>query len=347
MLPSFLIDLEVRTLDQPSDQSLAEYEAAGSKIIYYDRLCWPAPRTFARTAHTNHEFEIQQSDRNFGNMMPKADMEVVRSPPIWPLRDLEMPESDLSIEHLNSLLYTDGPAIDEPKASLWPLDDLQCVESNHVDAVKISTVREGAKMAVADLYTTEGEETEHINKSTNKATHRSSNYPGTTITEAQHSVLLTAELLEIILSFLPSTDLWRMTYVCHSWSELIMSSPTLRTNLWFKSRAAPQTPTRGWGNQNKVQFICNPILESLNIVHGNTLTYNYDFYTSFNFPARWRTVKAPWRDMQICEPPIQQVFLSSSWLNKYLHCETGITAGQIADRVELSRTGTLRTFHSV
>lgn len=345
MLPSFLIDPNITTLDRSSDRGLAEYEAAGNQIKYYDRLCWPTTRTFAVLADTAQEFEVPQSERNCGSMMPRLTDEVIRSPPIWPLRDLEMPESDLSIQHLNSLLYTDEPSTEDQKSPLWPLDDLQCGHADDVDADKNSTVRGGAKVAVADLYT-EADDARQIDESRIGISQAGGDPTGTSMNAAQHSVLLTAELLEIILFFLPSTDLWKMTHVCHSWSEFIMSSPTLRKNLWFTSESAPQMPTRPYRNPDGVYFAANEVLDSLNLIRGNSFTQTDNFRASFSFPARWLVVKAPWRDMQICEPPIKQVFLSSSWLDKYLYCETGITAGQVADRVELSRTGTLRAFHS-
>lgn len=165
-----------------------------------------------------------------------------------------------------------------------------------------------------------------------------------TSSQAQHSVLLTAELLELILSFLPSPKLWRARYVCHSWQGLIMTSPSLRRALWFTSTAPAQTPMRAWNTPARDIFTLNPVLRSLNLLKGGG--FGHHKLTDVNFPARWRTVRAPWRDMQICEPPIQRVFLSSSWLDKYLECETGITTGQLADRLELSCVGTLSSFHS-
>jgi hypothetical protein len=205
-----------------------------------------------------------------------------------------------------------------------------------------SLLREGAKIAVEELYPAETElQTDGI--TVNEApTPLWDTVFDSSSSEAQNSVLLTVELLELILSFLPSPDVWRARNVCHSWKELVMTSPSLRTSLWFTSTVPPQTPVRG--KLSKETFTINPVLEALNLVKASQFTY-YKL-ANVNFPARWRTVKAPWRELQICEPPIQRVFLNSSWLDKYLECETGITAGMLADKLELSRVGTLSSFHS-
>jgi len=65
---------------------------------------------------------------------------------------------------------------------------------------------------------------------------------------------------------------------------------------------------------------------------------------NITFPPRWQIKEAPWREMQICEPPINRVFLRSSWLEKYVEVEGGITAGTMADLLEF-QTGVLYYRH--
>jgi hypothetical protein len=249
--------------------------------------------------------------------------------------EIEIPESDFNVMFPERI--PEGDMGKRPP--LWPLADLK-EDGNVVMSVEKSLVKKGgAKMTLEELYPEQGDrKVDGAHAEDTISTPVSNNIS----TDARRSVLLTAELLELILSFLPSPDLWHARNVCQSWDELIMTSPSLLRVLWFTSNLPAQIAARNV--TPKDVFTVNPVLESLNLV--NTERYGHYKFASFNFPARWRVVKAPWRDLQICKPPIQRVFLSSSWLEKYLECETGLTAGMIADKVELSRVGTLSSFHS-
>ncbi|KIW04064.1 uncharacterized protein PV09_04882 [Verruconis gallopava] len=230
------------------------------------------------------------------------------------------------------------PEVDLGKrVPLWPLRDLEASEDKQAASeYESSAVRHGARVAVEDLYLEDLLSTSGDKHSPTRPT-----VFGERLSVAQASVLQTAELLELLLSFLPSATLWQARYVCKSWRELIETSPMLRRNLGYTSTLPPQAPTRETAIHTV--FKINPVLESLNLVKTNRNLFKI---ADFNFPARWRTVKAAWRDLQLCEPPIQRVFLASAWLDKYLECESGLTAGMIADRVELSRVGTLSSVHT-
>lgn len=223
------------------------------------------------------------------------------------------------------------------RPSLWPLQDLLETPNANTTIEQSNVTRDSAKMTVGQLYPEVAIASHPLD-----AESIIDNPFKEGLVEAQSSVILTVELLELILSFLPGPDLWRARNTCHSWQELVMTSPSLRRALWLTTDTPAEAPVRYKPPRDAFQI--NPVLESLNLV--KPMGYGLFKLAEVNFPARWRTVKAPWREMQICHPPISTVFLTSSWLDKYLECETGITAGQLADRLELSRVGTLSSYHS-
>ena len=265
--------------------------------------------------------------------------EVILSPRRFEADD----DYDPSLLHLNSLLPRPQPS---QRPSLWPLTGLEEDGSPSEGEWEGSCTRPGAKVAIADLYdirSTTRNEAVSTEDDGGLARVLAETSPVDPTAVAQRAVLHTAELLEIVLASLPSIDLWQASYVCRSWSELVSTSPTLRRRLGFTSDSKPGRPEQTFNSD--YHFAMNPVLDSLNLIRA-TGTSCTNVRATINFPARWRTVKAPWRDLQICEPPIQRMFLQSSWLDKYLECETGITAGMVADRVELSRAGVLKLFHS-
>lgn len=184
---------------------------------------------------------------------------------------------------------------------------------------------------------------------------------------ALSNVLLTTELMESILAKLSPLNLYLSRQVCYTWRNLIDTSPTLQTRM-LRTSALPQKP--GYGNPyNSPQFILNPILIHLNLLSHPTApaacsrcgsgsqncnrhvsSFDHMFkIAQCHFPPRWRIEKgADWREVQLFDPPIQQVFLRSSWLEKYVigNEGVGVTAGQIADLLEF-QTGALFLRHSV
>lgn len=262
-----------------------------------------------------------------------------------PTRDEDVAHHDRSILHLNDSLPAESLGVVEEQ---WSLSDLT-IEGEKKAVEADNTVRNGAKVAVADLY--------HQRKISESATAVKDNIAEVTEAlastslegqdcAAHHAVLRTTELLEIILGFLPRPALWRQTYVCQTWRDLILTSPTLKRHVGFTSMSRPQMPVHERISTAQIYKI-NPVLNSLNLIHkDDNVNGVWPLRTTVNFPARWRTVNAHWRDLQICEPPLQRVFLQSAWLDKYIECETGVTAGILADRLELSRTGIVKLSHS-
>lgn len=250
---------------------------------------------------------------------------------------------DGGIEHtipgLNSLFPKHAMVF---RSSLYPLQDLVDSEATE-QLIDHAQIRKGAKVAVADLYISSEDLRKRQDGDRNLAEALVNIRLENSIASAQYSVLHTTELLELILSFLPVADLYQSANVCASWKDLITTSPTLRRALFgLKNTSVPPAPEH---YSSKPAFVVNPILDSLNLVRA--CKDSGPFQANINFPARWRTVSALWRDIQVCEPPIRRIFLQSSWLDKYLECDTGVTAGMVADKVELSRVGTLRLFHSM
>jgi hypothetical protein len=163
-------------------------------------------------------------------------------------------------------------------------------------------------------------------------------------------VLNTTELLELILSHLPPTSLYLSRNACTHWFSLIATSPSLKSSLWFHSPTPAKLPNIDYvPRRSSPQFELNPILQDLNIFQSRHTEWDdcnrRHWFASITFPPRWLTRNAYWREMQITEPPIKRVFLRSSWLDKYVECETGVTAGMLSDLLEF-QVGRLYYFHS-
>jgi hypothetical protein len=165
---------------------------------------------------------------------------------------------------------------------------------------------------------------------------------------AAAQVLNLTEMLEAILLQLTPTSLYYARDVCEYWRAVIEASPILLRRLWPET-STPITVTREYySDLDPKPLKLNPILEGLHLFASHPGTY-FDCYRRYYFadatlPLRIRSKKAYWREMQLTEPPVKQVFLRSSWLEKYIFCETGVTAGQVADLLEF-REGRLYFNH--
>jgi hypothetical protein len=194
---------------------------------------------------------------------------------------------------------------------------------------------------------------------------KSRDTPTTTNTEAPSNparsaiedVLNTTELLELILCHTLPVTLYKMRYTCSRWKALIETSPTLRKVLFLDSKRPAINPQRSYSHATSTTlFTLNPILSSLKVLSASSVrisishtewdVHNHKhIFCTIHFPPRWRIRGAFWREMQIADPPIKRVFLRSSWLEKYIEREGGITAGVLADLLEF-QTGRLYFFHS-
>lgn len=136
--------------------------------------------------------------------------------------------------------------------------------------------------------------------------------------------LTTPELLELILSFLPLRSLLLSQRTCKQWHNLISTSPTLQTLLYFQSSPRPTTPT--------TSFTLNPLLTSAfpflfaphqaqtaerspdwDIEYGDLdIPATLDpclkpfFYSSFHRrPEAFKRKEASWRRMHVSDPPVR------------------------------------------
>ncbi|RDI80327.1 hypothetical protein Vi05172_g9657 [Venturia inaequalis] len=183
---------------------------------------------------------------------------------------------------------------------------------------------------------------------------------------ATSKVLTTTELLETILTNLPPVQIYLSRQICNPWKATINTSPTLQTRLTLRSKTPPQK-TMTWGrgyNPRAPQFVLNPILIERNLLsvprdgagvgvvgvgyNDHELDLDMVRMAHCHFPPRWRVERGVgWGELQICDPPMRQVFLRSSSLHKYV-CGgegKGVTAGQVAGLMEFG-VGTLYLWHS-
>jgi hypothetical protein len=153
-------------------------------------------------------------------------------------------------------------------------------------------------------------------------------------------------MLECILLQLTPTSLYHARTVCEYWCAVVEASPILFKRLWPDS-STPIIPSLEI-NQMRQPFELNNILQGLNLFTPRTPVtdecHRLHYFAEVTLPPRYLTKTAYWREMQLTEPPIKKLFLRSNWLEKYISCETGITAGQVADLLEF-REGRLYYFH--
>jgi len=163
---------------------------------------------------------------------------------------------------------------------------------------------------------------------------------GSIFDSASQNVINTTELLEMILSGLPPVDIYFSRRVCRQWKNIVDLSPSLRHRIWISTSEPAIRPTASppYGNKYGFKFILNPTLERLKIFTGAESIldecYHQHWFCNIHFPPRWQIRDAPWRGMQITNPPVKSVFLRSNWLEKYVEAENGITAEMIADLLE-------------
>ncbi|KAJ4346748.1 uncharacterized protein N0V89_010680 [Didymosphaeria variabile] len=144
--------------------------------------------------------------------------------------------------------------------------------------------------------------------------------------------LTTPELLEYILAFLPPRDLLLVQRVCKPWHDLITTSPTLQTLLYF--RAPPPSSSPSLTPFSSSEYTLNPLLKSAfpflfspNKVQSAERAEDWDvewgdlelpaavdpnvkpfIYSSFNRnPAAFRRKEASWRRMHISNPPVRTI----------------------------------------
>jgi hypothetical protein len=231
---------------------------------------------------------------------------------------------------------------------IWPLSDAEGVN----DLTKqLSTFNLPTSLSMAKCNNPQST-TVHINEgvSKNLPSREESATLEQTIDTAMSQVLNTTELLELILSNLPATTLYHSRNTCTLWRSLISTSPTLLKYLWFQPSGQPKLPSRPvFQLRDPIVFELNPILQELGIFTARQTEYDEcnrrHWFASISFPPRWVTKDAFWRNMYVTEPPIQSLFLRSSWLEKYIECETGITVGMLSDLLEF-QVGRLYFFHS-
>jgi hypothetical protein len=247
---------------------------------------------------------------------------------------------------------------------IWPLDDDDKGEVNEA-TLKFSTMNLESSLSVskcnnplpAPVVVKNMAKSPSTKLQHEQTSHSDPKESTTIIASAAQQVLNTTELLEQILSYLDPFPLYRFRTVSAHWTSLIQTSPTLRSNLWLSTAAealvplctTPHYPSAPSEMSYSGGFEINPILTALNIFRTSAseehLYYAPSFLLSIRFPARWRTRDAFWRGMQITSPPVKRLFLRSSWLEKYVQCESGITAGMLADLLEF-QTGALFLCHT-
>jgi hypothetical protein len=158
----------------------------------------------------------------------------------------------------------------------------------------------------------------------------------------------TQELFEAILSFLPAEDiLVRGQRVCKNWKNVIATSPTIQTRLWFKSQASePISPdllsavdpllTSPWTQESRSY---RDQLERNHPLYNGNVMYNPLFYCvlherSNDMPHRGNTQPA----YNYADHPVHHSFdiddfeklskVQRSWLDMYL-TEPPVTTAQL------------------
>jgi hypothetical protein len=232
---------------------------------------------------------------------------------------------------------------------IWPLSDYG--EVNPITK-KLSTFNLPSSLSMAKCNNPQSAVI-HINEGSRKLTTPREVEPTrteeATIDTAVAQVLHTAELLELILSNVSPTTLYHSRNTCTLWRTLIDTSPTLSKCLWFQPSGPAIFPSRDYQQtQGSPPFKLNPIMQDLGIFNARHTEWDechrQHWFANITFPPRYITKNALWREMQVTQPPIRSVFLRSSWLEKYVECEAGITVGMLSDLLEF-QVGRLYFFH--